>query len=45
MISRICESRTLQQVAKIKISFQYSLTYGGKELIVASRKHEFENNR
>jgi hypothetical protein len=45
MISRICEQMTLQEVAKIKSSFEYSLTYGGKELVVASRKHEVVNNR
>jgi len=45
MISRIFESRTLQEVAKIKSSFEYSLTYGGKEHIVASRKHEVVNNK
>jgi hypothetical protein len=44
MISRICEPRTLQEVAKIKSSFEYSLTYGGKELIVASKKHEVVKN-
>ncbi len=45
VISRICEPRTLQEVAKIKSSFEYSLTYGGKELVVISRKHEVVNNR
>jgi hypothetical protein len=45
MISRICEPRTLQEVAKNKSSFEYSLTYGGKELIVTSRKHEVVYNR
>jgi len=45
MISRICEPSTLQEVAKIKSSFEYSLTYGGKELIKGSRKHKVVNNR
>ncbi len=45
MISRICEPKTLQEVVKIKSSFEYSLTYGGKKLIVANRKHEVVNNR
>jgi hypothetical protein len=44
VISRICEPRTLQEVAKIKNSFEYSLTYGGKELVVTNRKHEVVNN-
>jgi hypothetical protein len=45
MISRIYEPKTLQEVAKIKSPFEYSLTYGGKELIVASKKHEVVNNK
>jgi len=45
MISRIYEPRTLQEVAKIKSSFKYFMTYGGKELVVASRKYEVVNNR
>jgi hypothetical protein len=45
MISRICESRTLQEVAKIRSSFEYSLTYGGKEFIIVNEKHEVVNNR
>jgi len=45
MISRICGLKTLQEVAKIKSSFEYSFTYGGEELIVANRKHEVVNNR
>jgi hypothetical protein len=44
MISKICEPRTLQEAAKIKSSFEYSLTYGGKELVVTNRKHEIVNN-
>jgi flagellar biosynthesis/type III secretory pathway chaperone len=43
MISRICEPRTLQEVAKSKSSLLYSLTYGGKDLIVVNRKHEVVN--